>query len=135
MKGNLLMSHPNAQRLERIYAAFAAGNDAAALELCSEKATFQLAGKSPLAGKYDRAGFATNYLKRMREFAGGTLKVEVHDVLASDRHGLVLTTESLERGGKKHEYRSVHVWRIENGTPVAWYQYPRDMYQFDAIFT
>ena len=128
------MSHANTQTLEKIYAAFKEGRDDAVLALCAEKCTFQLAGKSPLAGKFDRAGFAANYLRRMRELAGGTLQVEVHDILASDRHGLVLTTESLERGGKRHEYRSVHVWRIEQGAPVAWYQYPRDLYQFDAIF-
>jgi ketosteroid isomerase-like protein len=47
---------------------------------------------------------------------------------------LVLATDKLTRNGKTLEYRTVHVWRIENGKPVAWYEYPRDLYQYDAIW-
>jgi uncharacterized protein len=121
--------------LTRMYSAYAAGDFAAVAECCAENATFQVPGKSPLAGKYDRAGWVTGLLLKQRERSGGTLKTEVHDVLASDRHGLVLTTETLVREGKKVEYRSVHVWRLEDGRPVAGYLYPRDLYQFDAIWS
>jgi ketosteroid isomerase-like protein len=124
----------NTQILEKLYAAFREGDYAKMLSYCADGVTFQVAGKSALAGKYDRASFVAQYLKKTAELSNGSLNVEVHDILASDRHGLVLTTESLERNGKKVEYRTVHVWRIEGGKPVAWYSYPRDLYQFDAIW-
>jgi ketosteroid isomerase-like protein len=128
------MSHPNARVLEKIYADFAAGHYEAAMESCAENMTFQIAGKSGLAGKYDRRTFVGSVIKKFVERSEGTHSVEVHDILASDRHGLVLTTESVVRDGKKAEYRTVHVWRIEGGKPVAWYLYPRDLYQFDALW-
>jgi ketosteroid isomerase-like protein len=70
----------------------------------------------------------------MMELSGNTLKVETHDIMASDRHGLVLITDHLTQNGKKVEYRAVHVWRFEGGKPVAWYEYPRDLYQYDVIW-
>lgn len=105
------------------------------LDLLPETASFQIAGKSVLAGKYSRANFLSQFLERQWTLSEHTFSMEVHDVLASERHALVLTTESLVREGKRVEYRCVHVWRLEGGKPSAWYLYPRDLYQFDAIWT
>ena len=129
------MKHPNALLLEKLYADFAKGDLTAVLAACADNVTFQVPGKSRLAGKYTKETFASEFVPKLMDLSGGTLKTEIHDVLASDRHGLVLTTESLTRGGQKVEFRTVHVWRIENGKPVAWYEYPRDLYQFDAIWS
>ena len=128
------MEHPHAQLLEKIYTAFVQGDFEEVLSHCAENMTFQIPGKSPLAGKYDRNTFASGFVAKMDEFSGGTFKMEIHDILASDRHGLVLATDTLTRNGKHFEYRTVHVWRIEGGKPVAWYEYPRDLYQYDAIW-
>jgi len=129
------MSHPNTVVIEKIYADFAKGDMAAVLAACSEKVTFQLSGKSELAGKYDKSTFVSGFVEKMMELSGGTLKSDVHEVMASDRHAVVLLTEHLTRKGKPIEYRVVHVWRIENGQPVAWYKYLRDQYQFDDIWS
>ena len=69
------------------------------------------------------------------ELSGGTLKVEVHDILATDRYAVVLASDHLVRDGKNIQLRTAHVWRFENGRPVAWYEYPRDLYQYDAIWS
>lgn len=130
-----MTNHPNVQVLESIYRDFAAGKYEAALSLCAENCTFQLAGKSRLAGKYDRKTFSTDFLVRLKEMSGGTFQTEVHEIMASDRHGMILTTNRLTRAGKTIEYRSAHIWRIENGKPVAWYEYPRDLYQYDTIWS
>ncbi len=129
------MKHPNAALLEQLYADFAQGNLPAVLDACADNVTFQIPGKSPLAGKYTKADFAQGFVMKLHELSGGTLKLEVHDVLASDRHGTVLLTDKLTRGGKTTELRIVHVWRFENGKPVAFYEYPRDLYQFDATWS
>ncbi len=127
------MKHPNTALLEKLYADFAQGNVNAVLAACADQVTFQVPGKSPLAGKYTKATFV-QFATKLDELSGGTFKLDVHDVLASDLHAVVLATEKLTRGGKTSEYRAVHVWRMENGKPVAWYEYPRDLYQFDAIW-
>lgn len=129
------MTHPNAKILEKIYASFAKGDLASMLAECADNCTFQLAGKSQLAGKFSKQNFGTDFLQKMQELSGQTLSLEVHDILASDRHGVVLASEKLTRKGEAVQLRTVHVWRFENGRPVAWYEYPRDLYQFDSLFT
>ena len=129
------MQHPNAVLLEKLYADFAKGDLAAMLAACADTITFQVPGKSPLAGKYTKANFASEFAMKLHELSGGTLKLEVHDILANDRHAAVMASDSLTRNGKTVEYRTVHVWRFENGKPVAWYEYPRDLYQYDAIWS
>lgn len=69
------------------------------------------------------------------EMTAQSLKIEVHEILASDRHGVALASDHFTRKGEKVQLRTVHVWRFENGKPVAWYEYPRDLYQFDTLFT
>jgi len=127
------MSHPNAATLAQIYAAFTQGDSASALALCADQCTFQLAGKSRLAGKYTKANFG-EFFGKMRELTGHTFKLDVHEIMASDRHGIVLASEMFSRGGEQVQLRTVHVWRFEGAKPVAWYQYPRDLYQFDSLF-
>lgn len=128
------MKHQNAMTLEEIYSDFNRGNWQALLAKCDDKATFQVPGKSRIAGKYTKENFISAFATQLAEVSGGTYKLEVHDILASDQHGVVLTTERLSRAGKPFEFRSVHVWRFENSKPVAFYEYPRDLYQFDAAW-
>lgn len=128
------MTHPHSQLLEKLYADFSKGDLRAVLDACSDQMTFQVPGKSPLAGKYDKKTFVPGFAAKLQELSGGTLQLEVHDIMASDRHAVALATAKLTRGGKTLEYRTVHVWRFEGGKPVAWYEYPRDLYQHDAIW-
>lgn len=129
------MSEANQKTVRSIYEAFAAGDYARALGLCDPKITFQISGKSKLAGKYDASNFESGLVAKWKELSGGQYKLEVHDVLASDRHAVALTSAKFTQKGQTVEYRSAQVWRIENGKPVAWYEYLRDGYQFDAIWS
>ena len=129
------MKHPNALILEKIYADFAAGDIESMLRSCDEKITFQVPGKSRLAGKFTKENFKSAFVDPLFELSQGTLKIEVHDILASDRHGVVLASDSFLRREEKVELRTVHVWRFEKGKPVAWYEYPRDLYRFDEVWS
>ncbi len=128
-------SSNNRTTIEEIYRAFAEGDAPKVLDLCDPKITFQISGKSKLAGKYDRTTFATELMAKLQEISGGKYKLEVHDVLASDRHAVALASVKFDQNGKTVEYRTAQIWRIENGKPVAWYEYPRDLYQYDAIWS
>ena len=124
------MKHPNAAVLEKLYADFGSGQFDKMLAACADNATFQIAGKSQLAGKFTKADFVARYAAKVKELSN----FEVHDIMASDRHGIALTSSTFTKGAEKATSRTVHVWRFENGRPVAFYEYPRDMYQFDALW-
>jgi ketosteroid isomerase-like protein len=129
-----MTKHPHIQILEQFYAHFTPLNISKALELCTETFTFQIAGKSKLSGKFNKNTFAHDFMNRAMELSNGTFKFEVHDILASDLHATVLASSKVTRGDKTVELRTVHVWRFENGKPLAGYEYPRDLYAFDAIW-
>ena len=127
-------NHPNAVLLSKIYADFTEGHFERMLASLGENVTFQVSGKSALAGKFTKATFVDGFAKKLSTLSGGTFSFSVHDVLASDLHGTVLATVKLTSHGKTVELRTVHVWRFENGTPIAGYEYTRDLYQFDAAW-
>ena len=123
----------NASLLNRIYTHFAEGKIDAMLELFPENATFQVYGKSPMAGKYTRASFKTDFAEKMKTLTGGSYQFSVHDVFASDLHGVVLGTVKVTLHGKTTELRMAHIWRIEKGVLIAGYEYTRDLYQHDSV--
>lgn len=129
------MEHAHKLLLQKMYSNYSNGNLKEFLADCSDEITFQVLGKSKLAGKYTKDTFLSDFFPRLAELSGGTFKTEVHDILASDRHGAVLVSHHLERGGKSLQIRSVNIWRFENAKPVAWYEYPRDLYQFDELLS
>jgi ketosteroid isomerase-like protein len=129
-----LTIHPNAVLLNQMYADFNEGNFDRMLSHCAENVTFQVSGKSALAGKFTKANFKEGFAQKLKTLSHGSFEFSVHDVLASDLHGTVLATVKLTSHGKTTELRTVHVWRFENGTPLAGYEYTRDLYQFDAVW-
>jgi ketosteroid isomerase-like protein len=129
------MKHPHAAALEKFYSDFTNGDAQAAVSDCATAMTFQVPGKSKLAGKYTRDTFASEFAAKLRELSGGSFKLEVHDILVSDLHATVLGSCKLTRDGKAVELRTVHVWRFEGGKPLAGYEYPRDLYQYDAVWS
>jgi ketosteroid isomerase-like protein len=129
------MKHANALVVEKFYSEFSKKNWPALLAMCPDQITFQVPGKSKVAGKFTKGNFAQGFAMKLHELSEGTFQIDVHDILASDRHATVLATTRLTRLGKTIELRTVHVWRFEEGQPVAWYEYPRDLYQFDLIWS
>ena len=128
------MKHPHALVLEKLYADFNQGQFQKVLDHCAEAMTFQIPGKSKLAGKYTKENFVSGLTTKLHEISGGTYELAVHDILAGDIHAVVLGVEKLVHQGKAVEYRVAQVWRFEHGKPVAWYQYPRDLYAYDAVW-
>jgi ketosteroid isomerase-like protein len=127
-------SHPNAVLLSKLYADFTEGHFDRVLSHCADQVTFQVSGKSALAGKFTKANFVEGFASKLKTLSHGTFHFSVHDVLASDLHGTVLATVKLVKNEKTIELRTVHVWRFENGVPIAGYEYTRDLYQFDAAW-
>ena len=120
--------------LKKFYAALAKLEFKGILADAALNVTFQIPGKGKLAGKYDAKTFESELGVKMRELGGEHFNFEMHELMTSDRHAMVLGTVKLTRKGKALEYRTAHIWRIEDGKPLAGYEYPRDLYQYDMIW-
>ena len=128
------MSTQHETSIRRLYELWHAGDVAGIEREFPPRLSFEIKGRTLISGKHDRAQFA-GLMARMKELSGGTFQSEIHDMLVSDRHALVLATHRLSRGGASLEYRSVQVWRFENGLPIAGYEYLRDHEQFQQIWS
>jgi len=128
------MSSQHETSIKRLYALWHAGDVAGIEHEFSPKLTFEIKGKTLISGKHDRSQFA-KLMAKMKELSGGTFQSEIHDMLVSDRHAMVLATHKLNRAGTPLEYRSVQVWRFEGGLPIAGYEYLRDHEQFQQIWS
>ncbi len=122
------MSHPNEAMLRHAYEAFAVGDLDPVLGMLSDDISWHASGDSPVAGDYSGREGVLRFFAAMMTQYGGTLRLQVNDVLASDDHGVVLTTESGTAGGERIEWASVHVFTIRDGKCVRFVSYEDDAY-------
>jgi uncharacterized protein len=110
------MTHPNADLVRAASAAFGRGDLGALQEqFFAENIVWHVTGTGPLAGDYQGAAQVMGHLGMISALASGPLRPEIHDVLASDDHTVVLATIHAERAGKQIQLNLVHVIHAENG--------------------
>ena len=110
------MTQPNADLVRAASAAFGRGDLSALQEqFFAENIVWHIAGTGPLAGDYEGAAQVIGHLGMISELSGGTVRPELHDVLVSADHTVVLATIRAERAGKQLELNLVHVIHAEGG--------------------
>ena len=110
------MTQPNVDLVRAASAAFGRGDLSALQEqFFAENIVWHVAGTGPLAGDYRGAAQVMGHLGKISALASGPLRPEIHDVLASDDHTVVLATIHAERAGKQIQLNLVHVIHAENG--------------------
>jgi ketosteroid isomerase-like protein len=110
------MPQPNEALVRAASAAFARG-DLATLQdqFFAENIVWHIAGTGPLAGDYQGAAQVMGLLGKISELSGGTVQPELHDVLVSQDHTVVLATIRAERPGRQLQLNVVHVIHADNG--------------------
>jgi uncharacterized protein len=110
------MTQPNEDRVRAASAAFGR-SDLGTLrdQFFAENIVWHIAGTGPLAGRYEGVAQVMALLGKISELSGGTLRPELHDVLAGADHTVALTTIRAERAGKQLQLNLVHVIHADNG--------------------
>jgi uncharacterized protein len=126
----------NIERARRGYAAFDNGDLDTIRDLLDPDVVWHVSGRSRFARDYHGIDdvFGNFFAPIMTE-TGGTLKNEVHDVLASDDHVVVLFTQRAERQGKKIEVRFVNVEHIRDGKVTESWFFTDDAYALDDFYS
>lgn len=120
------MAHPNEELLRRAYDAFARGDLDTVLSLFSDTIHWHVQGENPLSGVYVGHEQVRRFLEALAERSGGTFRVDIHDVLANDEHGVVLVTVRAEREGKTLAHTEAHVWHLSKGKATEYWHLPTD---------
>lgn len=127
--------HVNVERGRRNYEAFAKGDMATIRESMTDDVLWHIFGHSPLSGDYRGKDAVFGFFGKLMEMTGGTFKLDVHDVLANDEHGVALVTEHGHRDGKTWNSRTVHVTHLDpQGRVKEFWSFPEDQSAADAFF-
>ncbi len=129
------MAHPNENLTREAIAAFQRGDlEALQSTYFADDIRYHLSGRSPIAGTYDGAAQVIALFVHLFELSGGTLTLDLHDVVAGDEHSVALFTIRAEREGKRLADNQVLISHIRDGKATeAWIQ-AGDQYAEDEFW-
>ena len=129
-----MTEHPNIDLARRGYAAFGEGDMATLAELIAEDAIWHLGGRSSLSGDYEGREAIFGLFAQLGQGSEGTMKIDIHDVLANDDHVVVLT--HVTAGGSRGalDARTCDTSHIRDGQIVEFWSFGEDQYAWDEYW-
>jgi ketosteroid isomerase-like protein len=117
------------------YEAFGKGDIEAVMAIFADDIRWHIPGRGPLAGDYRGGEEVLGFLGRLQELSGGSFRLEMHDLLASDDHVVALVTEIADRGDKSLSESVAHVWHLRDGKATEFWGLPADLYAIDEFWS
>ena len=116
------------------YEAFARGDLAAASSSFDPAITWRLYGTGRIAGEYKGIDQVQAFLKQLVVLSGGTFRMELLDVLASDDEAAVNLQAHAERPGRTYASHQVHLFRFRDERVVEVWQFASDTNESAAFW-
>ena len=129
------MAHPNEDRMRKGYEAFAAGDFTGLDEIFDDNLVWHAPGNNPLSGDYQGKQAVYDFFGKIMEVTGGTFRLEIHDILANDEHGVALVVATGQREGKTLEDRQVNVFHLQGGQVTEFWNHPGDQNAVDEFLS
>ena len=117
------------------YEAFDKGDIPAVMERFADDIGWHVPGRGPLAGDYRGSEEVLGFFGKLQDLSGGSFRLEMHDMLASDDHVVVLVTEIAQRGDKSLSESVAHVWHVRDGKATEFWGLASDMYAVDEFWS
>jgi uncharacterized protein len=129
------VNHPNRDLIQRAYDAFGRGDIPSVLGIFDTAIRWHVPGQSALSGDYFGHEQVLGFFQKTMDLSEGTLRIELHDIVASDTTVFVLCMVSATRSGQRAEFLEVHVWRIADGRAIEFREFQGDEYAETKFFT
>jgi ketosteroid isomerase-like protein len=94
------MGHPNEDLLRQGYDAFARGDMDWLGEHFADDIVWHVPGQHQFAGDHRGKDAVFALFAKQMELTGGSFRLDIHDVLANDEHGVALATATATREGQ-----------------------------------
>jgi ketosteroid isomerase-like protein len=125
--------HPDEAVVRRFVEAMVARDVGAIADCFADDVVFHIPGRNPLSGDYrGKAEVLTRLFQRWEEAFGG-LEIEVHDVLADDRHVVVLSDRRARRAAREVEMRAASIYHVHDGRIAEAWLMEWDPYAIDEF--
>ena len=123
----------NATRIRNGYDAFNRGDVATLVDLFAEDVVWHFPGSSQLAGEHVGRDATLAVLGAYGEASGGTLKANLVDVMASDRHVTGVANDTASSGDKRLDVRSTVLFAMRDGRVAEAWHYVDDLDALDTF--
>jgi ketosteroid isomerase-like protein len=110
-----MSNQENADVVRRGYEAFIAGDMGTLGSLFADDAVWHVGGSGGLAGDKQGKEAIMAYFGELYSRSGGTMKVELQDVIAGERHTVGLQTSQAQRNGKSMAQQGAIVFDLKDG--------------------
>lgn len=129
-----MSAQDNAEVIRSGYEAFSKGDMDTVAKLFDHGIRWHVSGRSQLAGTYEGHDAVFGFFTRLMGLTGNTFAIEIHDLLASEDHVVVLARETATREGRSLDANEVHVWHLAGGHATEFWGISQDAYASDAFF-
>jgi ketosteroid isomerase-like protein len=128
--------HPNARLIKRLHKALAHGDYVPRVsELFSEHVVWHLPGGGPLSGEHEGRDAVLTAMQEFERLSEGTIRIDVHDILASDEHAVALLRATGSRGNKRYDSLEIDVYHISNGRVTEFWSFAEDQRLTDEFWS
>ena len=129
------MAHPNEALLRQATDALNAGDMDTFLGFHADDVVVHIVGRNQFSGDYRGKQELAGLFQRQLEALDAPPQFELHDVLATDEHGVILGTNRFAKGGQTMETNAAVVLHIANGKATELWVLSADPYAEDEFFS
>lgn len=128
------VDHPLVQKIMAYQLAVAAGDIASARAVFDPEVTYQVPGRSLLAGDYRGPDEVIGYFGRLLELTDGTYRISRMTWFAAGNEVALATRNQATRGGRTLDWDEVLLFTFEDGRKKRIDLLSGDQYGMDALF-
>ena len=130
------MEHPNAGLVRAMLEAHGRGDEGRLRELLAPDVVWHLPGRTPVSGEHHGQDALLELWRREAALLGGRVVPDLHDVTASDRHVVVLSSGDLRYQDATLSMRFVGVYHVRDGRITAcWLHVVDGMDAFEQLWS
>jgi uncharacterized protein len=127
--------HPNARRVQEALEAFAQGDLDRFMTSFAEDGIFRVAGDNIISGTYRGQQDVRDYFIRLGEITGGSMKIDLDDLVVDDNHAVMFIHVTTERNGKTLEAEAAEAFKFDADGKISesWFMYD-DQVAYNAFY-
>jgi ketosteroid isomerase-like protein len=117
------------------YKAFNEAHIEDAMETIDDDIVWHVGGDNPLSGDYKGKDAVLEFFAKFGQLTEGTYEADIHDILASGDHTVVIGTSTATRHGRTHSSRFVDIIHpAGNGKAKEFWRFPEDQAADDQFY-
>ena len=126
--------HPNEALVRKRYDALNQHQWDVLADLLTDDVAWQVPGRNPLSGVHVGKTAVLNGLRRLAELTRNSARVDLEDVVTSDRHVVAIEKGSAEREHKVVEARNLTLFEIRDDRICRMSFFPGNQYSIDEFW-